>query len=163
MALSQCPWCHAGSQVQSSPTHTRQLLISVFCFPQFVACERMHNLVVSCYICAAASPRAAVYLVGGRILTNAGCWGCSGLSTGPNSKSTGRSQPCTCAARKRGAIAKQRFRPSPARFVSLLAVCPVFCGCSLSRSNNRSCMLWLVFQRQGRCRWVRKVVAVSGK
>ena len=88
--------CWQPSTALTNP-HTTAPHFAVL-FSSIFACERaVHSLVVSCYIFAAASPRAAVYLVGGRILTNAGdlrrCWGCSGSSTGPNSKSTGRSQP----------------------------------------------------------------------
>jgi hypothetical protein len=65
------------------PTHDSSTFnnANLFCFPQFVVCKQVHSLVVSCYINAAVSPRAAVHVVSGRILTNVGdsrwCWGCS--------------------------------------------------------------------------------------
>jgi hypothetical protein len=72
-----CPWCHASSQLQPPPTHTRQLHVShltsrievegiisltlSLTSSFFVPCERVHSLVVPRYLCRRQSQGGDIF------------------------------------------------------------------------------------------------------
>jgi hypothetical protein len=72
--ILQRPWCHAVSQLQPPPTHTRQLLtLFLFIFSPHFSFRVNECTALSFHaICATTSPRTAAYLVRGRKLTNMG-------------------------------------------------------------------------------------------